>query len=60
MISTILAIVTGIGPKLQAKILATFPDFTSLKNASYAQLQRVITNKTILERLWTELHSFAD
>lgn len=58
MINSFLAAVPGIGPKLQKEILRQFPDFKDLQNASYDELKKVVKTKTVMDKLWSELHSF--
>lgn len=58
MINSFLAAIPGIGPKLQKEILVKFPSFDDLQNASFDELKQVVKSKTILNKLWSELHSF--
>lgn len=58
MISGILAVIPGIGPKLQQQILSRFPTFESLQNASEAELKAIVKSKIILTKLLKEIKSF--
>lgn len=58
MINSFLAVIPGIGPKLQKAILAKYPNFKDLQNASYQELKQLVRSKIVLDKLWKELHSF--
>jgi excinuclease ABC subunit C len=58
MISGILAVIPGIGPKLQKEILNKFPTLESLQNADEAELKSIVKSKIILTKLLNEIKSF--
>lgn len=58
MINSFLAAIPGVGPKLQKEILLKFSDFKTLQAASYEELKQIVKPKTVLNKLWQELHSF--
>ncbi|WP_375317866.1 excinuclease ABC subunit UvrC [Spiroplasma endosymbiont of Virgichneumon dumeticola] len=59
MINSVLATIPGIGMQMQNKILAVFPTWEDLQNATSEQLFKIIKSKTVTGKLWKELHSFS-
>lgn len=59
MINTVLASIPGIGIQMQNKILAVFPTWEDLQNATTEQLLKIIKSKIVVNKLWKELHSFS-